>query len=136
MPSAYRAWAAYASPGAGSANGWKARQSSSAKEMKRILLIRPHVEVCHSGMSRKRATRKRRAGAAAPAALGELLGDVARSPHVKPRRKLVNFLVSEAEFEEMHGTAESLGLTLSGYLRGLHRAAVDALHAKRGRRNG
>jgi hypothetical protein len=87
-------------------------------------------------MARKWATGKRRAGAAEPAALGELLGDVARSPHVRPRRKLVNFLVSEAELQEMHGRAESLGLTLSGYLRGLHRAAADSLHGKRGRPNG
>jgi hypothetical protein len=39
----------------------------------------------------------------------------------------VNFLVSEAELAEMRKTSKALGLTLSAYLRGLHRAAVEAL---------
>lgn len=82
-------------------------------------------------MARKRTTRKTRAGQGSPPGLGGLLGDVLSSSHVKPKKKIVNFLVSEAELAQMHATAKALGLTLSGYLRGLHRTAVEALRKRR-----
>ena len=45
--------------------------------------------------------------------LKEIVSSVLDSPHIKPRNKLVNFLVSEPEHDEMRRTAKELGLTLS-----------------------
>jgi hypothetical protein len=42
----------------------------------------------------------------------------------------VNFLVSEAEHEEMRRTAKEFGLTLSAYFRELHRAAAGELRRR------
>lgn len=95
-------------------------------------MIRPPREVCHWGMKRKRATKKRNAGSSRPGAIARLVSDVLDSPHIKPRNKLVNFLVSEAEHDEMRRTAKELGLTLSRYLRALHRTALDRMRSARG----
>lgn len=80
-------------------------------------------------MRRKRTTKKRNAASSRPEAIAELVSDVLGSPHIKPRNKLVNFLVSEAERDEMRRTAKELGLTLSRYLRALHRTALDRIRS-------
>ena len=95
-------------------------------------MIRPPREVCHCGMNRKRATKSKNAVPSRPGALAGLVGDVLASPHYRPRNKLVNFLVSEAEHAEMRRTAKKLGLTLSRYLRALHRTALDRMRSARG----
>ena len=82
-------------------------------------------------MKRKRATKKKNTGSSRPAALAGLMGDILDSPHIKPRNRLVNFLVSEPEHDEMRRTAKELGLTLSRYLRALHRTALDRMRSAR-----
>ena len=96
-------------------------------------MIRAPVEVCHRRMRRKAARGKKRARPGRRPALAGLVRDALGPPRPSPRDKVVNFLVSEAEREEMRGTAKALGLTLSAYLRELHRAAADALRRRKGR---
>jgi hypothetical protein len=87
-------------------------------------------------MGKARTTKRKRL--APPRALARLGDELLESLRAGPgrRTKIVNFLVSGDELEEMRATAKALDLTLSAYLRGLHRAAVAALRRKRrGRRH-
>ena len=96
-------------------------------------MIRAPVEVCPKGMRQRAAKKKKQTGPGRQPALAGLVRDALASPRPSPRKKVVNFLVSEVEHEEMRRTAKALGLTLSAYIRELHRAAADALRRRKDR---